>query len=756
MTVSLTTAETKLYGNGVTTIFTLPMEVQTAESLLVDLWVGDDRTALTLGVHYTVSDLDNEAGATLTYPVAGTVLAAGQYLYVRRRTDLTQQTTGNIANELDPETISAQFDKIAMQVQELNARLDRALRMATSNAPSFTPTPNAFFGTDGAGNPTLLTDVPTDLTIVSGIVVWEGESVSALEQDTDLGYSAGAAVQVAVGNIVRAGGYAYQVLDGSASTYDIVTNGGVRLQSLDPALDAFASTTTASTVNSFLAKAATYGVGLLSSGLRSLAAISANAINTTSLLGVVGTIWQRAAGVTNFVTLTDPNNVRIDSLTLNGDWGTTGAAGHGLVLVDPVDVSIANLQTSDFGGLASGNGGAGLLAYPADGSSLIPRVFVTGSKFSADLLSEKSFGYIGASATQHIVLGCVAWNFSNYGLEFKNNAEFNVMAASVGASSRYSFGTGYEGIYYSTNNVFGLLASKDSDIALELSHARKTVVVGLNAAADSPPNTFGDGNAYGLHIGTGSDENIALGVLTTGAAMDYPVRIRGNRNAVQIADYSSAARTVTINNGAGENYVELLHIGNKAETITGLIEDQNAPVIAKGPGANVYDSPLTREYFGGIRDAFTWGLDGLANSYPWYSTTGFRFEGASGQTVLGLGVKDTKEAGVRVVAEAEANEAAWLYVLSATPYWRITVNAVDAFRLEETNFLPVTSYAAGLGKASQPWGDIYGQNLRLKPATTAVSLDNETLTFVRMSNTQIRLYYKGADGVTRTSNLNFS
>lgn len=756
MTVSLENAEAKLQGNGSTVTFPLGMEVHDASTIEASKWTGSTRVNLVLDIDFTVTDLDNELGATLTYPISGSPMSNGEFIYVKRRTPQIQSTTGNIVNELDPVAIEERFDRLTMMIQELEGKLARALTMSTDQVADFVPTPNGFFGTNSAGLPVIVGGISTSLEVISGIVVWEGATVASLENDTDLAYGSGT-VAVSVGDIVRAGGYRYQVVAGNAGTYDLQTAGAVRLVALDIELGAYASTINASKATAFINAAITAGKGLITAGTRTLSSVSISALSSLSLVGSAKSIWKRAVGAVNLLTFNSPVNLFIQDLTLNGDWSNLGTNGHGLVMIDAQKSTVINYTADDFGGLDVTNGGAALLLYPADGSSLLQKNIVAMARMSGPTASEKSFGLIAASSQLSVVGLNIVSDFTNYGLEFKNNSYHNVMGMCTGSFSRYSFGLGFEGSYYNEYNVFGLLASKDSDVALQFAHAKHNVAVGLAAHSDAPPNTFANGHSYGLHIETGSDENIGLGILTTGSAMTHPLRIRGSRNAVSIADYSAADAAVTINNGAQENYVELLHIGNKAETIKSLIDDQNSPIIVKGPGANIIDSPVTREYFGSITDAFTWGLDGLGQSYNHYSTTSFRFEGYNGQSILGLGVKVNMQSGIRIVTQTDPDEACLVYQKHVTlPYWRLDVEKTQVLRIEKTNFLPVSHNGIALGKNDQAWGDAFVKNLRFTPDTVSVPLENGSVTAIRVSNTQIALKFKGTDGTTRTCNLTFA
>lgn len=756
MTVSLTNAESKVLGNGSTTVWALGFEVADEDELEVVRWFADGTSsALVLNVDYSVSDVGNELGSSITYPLSGSPLPPGQYLYIRRRTGLSQQLLGGAGNDLDSGAVAGQFDRVAMQIQELNAEMKRALKLATIAAPAFPPTANAFFGTDANGNPIMRSDTPTTLTVISGAIVWETTTVAALEADTDLGYSGGSTVVVAAGDLVRAAGFLYQVLDSGAASPDLTTAGGVKLQVMTNESAAFASTITAASLGKFFTRAGALGRGILSAVASTVNSISTS-ISNADIRGFLAAKLTRSASAVNLLTLNNTTGITLDSLWLTGGWSVNGNEGHGLVAISPNMLNVRSLVTEDFGGLESGNGGAGFLSYSQDGITPYERLRLSDSTFLGTPASEKSFGYVIANAKYAITYGNIAANTTHFGQEFKNNSQYCIMANGVSSNCTYSFGLGFEGVQSAQNNLFVGLVSANSDIGLLWAQASQNLLVGMVADADTAPNHFGDGNVYGLHIEVNSHENVAIGLLASGTAMDFPARIRGSRNVVQLADYSSAARTVTLNAGAQENYVEILHIGTKAHNIKGLIEDQNSPIITAGNGANVYDSPLTREYYGSTQDAFTWGLNGLGDTYRHFSTTGFRFEGKGGQTVLGLGVASTKEAGIRIGTSLVGDEGAFTYQLSATPYWRWDVDETQVMRLDTQALTPVTDQALDLGKSSLPWGDAFIGGLRMRPASVSPPMNNGDLTILVASNTQIEIRYKGTDGVTRSTTLTLS
>jgi hypothetical protein len=495
--------------------------------------------------------------------------------------------------------------------------------------------------------------------------------------------------------------------------------------------------------------------GLIPPAVYRIGSGMATGVINSRVVGALGSVIERETGTTNTFSLQDPLNVDLEGMTLDGRWATLGTNGHGLVLIDPSDVTVDRLTTFDYGGADLTNGGAGLLVYP-DGNPTVDRVRVTRSSFEGNT-SDKAFGIVMDNAEFCTISDSHASAMTQWGLEFKNDSAFSILSSSTADFCTYSFGLGFEGTPDGHNNIFGLLASKNSDQGFHLGRGTHNTILGLSAHADTAPDHFLDGNVYGLHLEEAAHENIALGILTSGTAMDYPVRIRGDRNVVSIADYSSAGRSVVFHDGSQENYVEVLHFGAKAQSIVGLIEDQNAVVIKKGDGANMVDSPTTREYFGSTRDHFTWGLDGYTNAYVHYSTTGFLFEGTNGRTVIGMGVKADQEAGITVSNESTAGLGSILYVNSATPYWRYNVASTEVLRLDATKLSPAVAGAVALGSSTFPFGDAFMGSLSLTPRSgSGPVLANNQLGFEKMSNTSIRLHFRGSDGVLRYNTLTFA
>lgn len=125
MTVSTTTSERKFTGNGVTTVFPLEFEIESAEHLVVSvIQTNGVPSPKTLNVEYTVSGVGEEAGATVTL---GDPLEVGEFLLVRRVTPRTQPVELLPNAGFNPEAVGNALDRMALIVQEAGDVNDRSL-----------------------------------------------------------------------------------------------------------------------------------------------------------------------------------------------------------------------------------------------------------------------------------------------------------------------------------------------------------------------------------------------------------------------------------------------------------------------------------------------------------------------------------------------------------------------------------------------------------------------------------------------------
>jgi hypothetical protein len=121
-----------------------------------------DGTLLVLGTDYTLAGAGAIAGGTLTYPVSGDALTSNQRLVILRDLPLTQTLDLPTQGRIYPPTLEATYDRLAMQVQQLQEQVDRSLKygpgMDSPPAATFPdPVASRAIGFDTAGDPFLYT-----------------------------------------------------------------------------------------------------------------------------------------------------------------------------------------------------------------------------------------------------------------------------------------------------------------------------------------------------------------------------------------------------------------------------------------------------------------------------------------------------------------------------------------------------------------------------------------------------------------------
>lgn len=167
MTVSTTTSEARFTGNGTTTVFPLGFEVEAAEHLVVTLVDANAAESVrTLNVHYTVSDVGEETGATVTMVTAP---AVGEFLLVQRVTPRTQPNVLLPNAGFSPAAVEAALDRMALIVQEAASINDRGLKTqigeTINDLPSAAARANSTLLFDASGQPTVGTVSTTELIV---------------------------------------------------------------------------------------------------------------------------------------------------------------------------------------------------------------------------------------------------------------------------------------------------------------------------------------------------------------------------------------------------------------------------------------------------------------------------------------------------------------------------------------------------------------------------------------------------------------
>lgn len=163
MTVSSTTRKVGPFlGNGVATAFPFTFKVFTTSDITLTLTdTSGAATTLTLGSDYSIAlnvDQDNNPGGTITYPLSGSPLAAGQTLTGLGSLAASQGTDLTSLGRFLPQVIENAFDKLTILMQQVLEKVGRTL-VAPASESSIGALPTAanraskFLAFDASGNP---------------------------------------------------------------------------------------------------------------------------------------------------------------------------------------------------------------------------------------------------------------------------------------------------------------------------------------------------------------------------------------------------------------------------------------------------------------------------------------------------------------------------------------------------------------------------------------------------------------------------
>lgn len=188
MTVSSTTRKAGPFlGNGVTTSFPFTFKVFAASDLALTLYdANGSGTDLVLNSHYTVSlnaDQDASPGGTITYPRAGSPMAAGYSLVALDVTGATQGTELTSLGRFVPRVIENALDRVTILAQQLQEKVGRALVVpSTESGPggmlaSAAARAGRFLGFDADGAPTMLSGTGADAALRTDLVAATGSTL---------------------------------------------------------------------------------------------------------------------------------------------------------------------------------------------------------------------------------------------------------------------------------------------------------------------------------------------------------------------------------------------------------------------------------------------------------------------------------------------------------------------------------------------------------------------------------------------------
>lgn len=183
MTVPVQNPVANHIGNGVTTAFAFGFKLLDEGDIAVTI----DGITRTLGLDYSVSGVDVEAGGTVTFNTAPASLS--QISLVRQVT-INRTTDYQYSGDFEADTVNRDFDRIVMMMQDSELSLAAAVRMPPGDAssgllPSAATRSLKNLGFDASGNITL---VPTTAGDASALALELASSTLPTQGAGMLGY----------------------------------------------------------------------------------------------------------------------------------------------------------------------------------------------------------------------------------------------------------------------------------------------------------------------------------------------------------------------------------------------------------------------------------------------------------------------------------------------------------------------------------------------------------------------------------------
>lgn len=129
MTLQSPASEVTHQGNGVTTVFPYSFRIDATDEVIVfltDRSLTPEVITTIPSMAYSISGIGNDAGGNVTYN-PGTPLAAQRYLTIQRNAPFTQEVDITNQGAFLPEVLEGALDRIVMQTQQLNDKLNRAV-----------------------------------------------------------------------------------------------------------------------------------------------------------------------------------------------------------------------------------------------------------------------------------------------------------------------------------------------------------------------------------------------------------------------------------------------------------------------------------------------------------------------------------------------------------------------------------------------------------------------------------------------------
>lgn len=122
-------------GNGVTDQWPYTFNIPDAESARVGLF--DVATSVLTELpdtDYSITGLGDDAGGEVTYPLTGPAITAAKRLVIWRELEYTQDTDLTNQTPYYPEVLETQLDRIVMQIQQLSAESERAIKVTLGSS----------------------------------------------------------------------------------------------------------------------------------------------------------------------------------------------------------------------------------------------------------------------------------------------------------------------------------------------------------------------------------------------------------------------------------------------------------------------------------------------------------------------------------------------------------------------------------------------------------------------------------------------
>jgi hypothetical protein len=171
-------------GNGSQTAFPFEFKAFSKEDLLVVRTDADGlEFTLVLDSDYSVTlnaDQNADPGGSITYPVSGAALPAGETLTIASNLDYTQETDITNGGGFYPQVIEDALDRNTMLIKQVNSKVDRALQVAVSTPDDvdvILPPPSAqkIIGWNDTATGLVNRDI-TDFATVVAFAAWQSQT----------------------------------------------------------------------------------------------------------------------------------------------------------------------------------------------------------------------------------------------------------------------------------------------------------------------------------------------------------------------------------------------------------------------------------------------------------------------------------------------------------------------------------------------------------------------------------------------------